>query len=445
MKERHGFSGKLGFIMAAAGASVGLGNLWRFPYLAASYGGGLFVLIYVILVITVGSTLMVTEVTLGRRGQHDVYDCYRNLDKRFTFLGIMGIVIPFFIASYYSVVGGWVIKYLVDFVMGQGLETTAEGYFNNYIAQPVMPVVYHAVFLVMSCLILLFGVKHGIEKSNKVLMPMLLVLAVIISIKSITMPGGFAGVKFYLIPDFSHFTLSSVLVAIGQVFYSLSLAMGIMITYGSYMKKDIEIQHSTKMAELFDTAIAILAGLMIIPAVFATSGGNPDAVNAGPGLLFETLPKVFAQMPFGSVFGALFFVLVLFAALTSMISLMEVLITFLIDKFHMKRIVSTLLVTLTIFIVGIPSSLGFGVWKNVTIFGMSIFDFLDYTANNLLMPLIAIATCIFVGYFWGVKQIFEEAELSGPFKHKKYYTVMVRYIVPICIGAVWITSVFKLN
>ncbi len=445
MKERHGFSGKLGFILAAAGSAVGLGNIWRFPYLAAKYGGGLFVLIYIILVVTVGSTLMITEVSMGRRGQLDVYGCYKKLDKRFSILGIMGIIIPFFIASYYSVVGGWVIKYLVEFAAGNIKELTTSGYFNNYIATPVSPIIYHAIFLIASTLILLLGVKNGIEKCNKIMMPTLIALSTIISIKSITMPGGLEGLKFYLIPDFSNFSFTSVLMALGQMFYSLSLAMGIMITYGSYMGKDISISQSTKMAELFDSGVAFLGGLMIIPAVFAASGGNPEAINAGPGLLFETLPNVFDKMPLGSIFGTLFFVLVLFAAVTSMISLMEVVITFLIDKHNMKRTSATLLTSAAVFVVGLPSSLGFGIWKNITIFGRSIFDFIDFTANSVLMPLIAIATCIFVGYFWGVKNIFEEAELSAPFKNKKYYTVMVRYIVPVCIAAVWITSVFQMG
>ncbi|MBQ4516395.1 MAG: sodium-dependent transporter, partial [Clostridia bacterium] len=250
--------------------------------------------------------------------------------------------------------------------------------------------------------------------------------------------------KFYLIPDFSSFSLMSVLMAIGQVFYSLSLAMGIMITYGSYMGKDIDIQHSIKMTELFDTSVAILGGLMIVPAVFAASGGNCDSINVGPGLLFETLPKVFEQFHFGNLFGALFFLLALFAALTSIISLMEVVISWLIDKFNMHRTKATLWVSLLLFLTGIPSSLGYGVWKYVTIFNRSIFDFIDYIANSVLMPLIAIATCVFVGYFLGVKTIFEEVELSSKFKHKKYYALMVKVIVPICIAAIWISSVFNI-
>ncbi|MBQ3226764.1 MAG: sodium-dependent transporter [Clostridia bacterium] len=441
MKNRSGFSSKLGFVMAAAGSAVGLGNIWRFPNLVANYGGGLFVLIYIILVITVGSTLMTTEIALGRRGQTDAYGCYKKLDKRFSFLGIFGILIPFFIASYYSVVGGWIVKYLVEFVRGNLTQLTGATYFSNYIASPVAPVVYHGTFIIVSMLILLCGVKQGIEKSNKIMMPALLVLSVVIAVRSVTIPGGLSGLAFYLIPDFSKFTFESVLMAIGQVFYSLSLAMGIMVTYGSYMGRDVNIQKSVKMTELFDTCVAFLAGMMIVPAVFAISGGNPDGINAGPGLLFETLPNVFSHVPFGGIFGALFFLLVLFAALTSMISLMEVVITWLIDRFQMGRIKATLLTTVSVFAFGIPSSLGFGVWQDVTIFGRSIFDFIDFTANNVIMPLVAIATCIFVGYFWGVKNIFEEAEISGSFKNKKYYTIMVRYVVPICIAAVWITGI----
>ncbi len=442
MEKRSGFSGRLGFVMAAAGSAVGLGNIWRFPNLVANYGGGLFVLIYIILVITVGSTLMTTEIAIGRRGQTDAYGCYKKLDKRFSFLGIFGILIPFFIATYYSVVGGWIVKYLVEFVGGNLTELTKATYFSEYIASPVEPVVYHAAFLLISMLILLCGIKKGIEKSNKIMMPALLVLSVIIAIRSVTISGGLEGLAFYLIPDFSKFSFESVLMAIGQVFYSLSLAMGIMVTYGSYMGRDVNIQKSIKMTEMFDTGVAFLAGMMIVPAVFATSGGNPDNIGAGAGLLFETLPKVFLQIPFGGVFGALFFLLVLFAALTSMISLMEVVIAWLIDHFKMGRVKATLLTAISVFVIGIPSSLGFGVWKDVMIFGMSIFDFIDFTANSVIMPLLAIATCIFVGYFWGVKNIFEEAELAAPFKRKKYYTVMVRYVVPICIAAVWITGIF---
>ena len=445
MKERGTFSGKLGFILAAAGSSVGLGNIWRFPYLAAKYGGGLFVLIYIILVATIGSTLMQTEVVLGRRSQCDVYNTYKTLDKRFSILGIMGIIIPIFIATNYSVVGGWVIKYLIDFASGNSLRTAAPNYFSNYISTPLMPIIFHSIFIILSMLVLLCGVKKGIERSNKILMPALLIITIIISIKGITLPGGLEGVKFYLIPDFSKFTLTSVLMAIGQVFYSLSLAMGIMITYGSYMGRDIDIQHSIKMTELFDTSVAILGGLMIVPAVFAASGGNSEAINVGPGLLFETLPKVFEQIPFGNLFGTLFFLLALFAALTSIISLMEVVIAWLIDKFNFSRTKATIAVSLLLFLTGIPSSLGYGIWKNVTIFKRNIFDFIDYTANSILMPLIAIATCIFVGYFLGAKTIFEEAELSAEFKHKKYYSLMIKVIVPICIAAIWISAVFNIS
>lgn len=442
MNERNGFSGKTGFILAAAGASVGLGNLWRFPYLAAQYGGGLFVCIYILLVITVGSVLLTTEITLGRHTQCDVLDCYRTLDKRFTFIGVMGLIVPLLVACSYSVVGGWIIKYLLMYAAGLGKSLSDGAYFSAYTARSAEPLIYHAVFVLLAFLILLSGVKNGIEKSNKILMPLLLLLSVLISVRVLLLPGGMDGVKFYLVPDFSHFSLKTLLAAIGQMFYSLSIAMGVMITYGSYLNRSVEIPQSVKMTEIFDTVIALLGGLMIVPAVYSFSGGNRDAISAGPGLLFETLPKIFHQMSFGDIFGALFFLLILFAALTSMISLMEVLVAFFIDKLGLKRTASAVLTSFIVFAAGIPCSLGFGLWKNVTIFGMGIFDFVDYAANSFLMPLIAVATCIFVGYFLGTNVIFREAELSAPFRHKKFYSVMIRYIVPVCVGAVWISTVF---
>lgn len=443
MNEKNNFSGKIGFIMAAAGASVGLGNLWRFPYLAAQYGGGLFVCLYILLIITLGSVLMTTEISLGRLTQHNVFNCYKTLDKRFTFLGVMGLVIPFFVMCSYGVIGGWILKYLFRFLLGQGTLLASETYFSESISQTLSPLIHQALFIVLSLGILLAGVKNGIEKSNKVLMPLLLLLSVIIAVKAVLLPGGLSGIAFYLVPDFSHFSLKTVLAAVGQVFYSLSLSMGVMVTYGSYLNRDIEIPQSVKMTELFDTVIALLGGMMIVPAVFAFSGGDRNAISAGSGLLFETLPRIFHQMSFGNLFGALFFLLILFAALTSMIALMEVPVAFLTEKRNMKRHNAVFLTAGIVFLTGIPASLGFGTWSHIQLFGMGIFDFIDYIANTVLLPLIAIFSCIFVGYFLGTERIFEEVEHSSPFRHKKYYTVMIKYIVPICLGAVWLSGVFS--
>lgn len=443
MNEKNNFSGKIGFIMAAAGASVGLGNLWRFPYLAAQYGGGLFVCLYILLIITLGSVLMTTEISLGRLTQHNVFNCYKTLDKRFTFLGVMGLVIPFFVMCSYGVIGGWILKYLFRFLLGQGTLLASETYFSESISQTLSPLIHQALFIVLSLGILLAGVKNGIEKSNKVLMPLLLLLSVIIAVKAVLLPGGLSGIAFYLVPDFSHFSLKTVLAAVGQVFYSLSLSMGVMVTYGSYLNRDIEIPQSVKMTELFDTVIALLGGMMIVPAVFAFSGGDRNAISAGSGLLFETLPRIFHQMSFGNLFGALFFLLILFAALTSMIALMEVPVAFLTEKRNMKRHNAVFLTVGIVFLTGIPASLGFGTWSHIQLFGMGIFDFIDYIANTVLLPLIAIFSCIFVGYFLGTERIFEEVEHSSPFRHKKYYTVMIKYIVPICLGAVWLSGVFS--
>ena len=337
MKERSSFSGRLGFVLAAAGSAVGLGNIWRFPYLAAKYGGGIFLLVYVVLVVTFGFSLMVAEIALGRNTRLSAIGAYKKLNKKFGFLGILTALVPIIILPYYSVIGGWVTKYFVAFLSGHHMEASSDDYFGGFIGQTFEPVLWLAIFGVITFVIVLCGVKRGIETANKFMMPILIVLCVAVCVYSCTLPGALEGVKFYLIPDFSRFSINTVLGAMGQMFYSMSLAMGIMITYGSYMKKETSIEKSVSQIEIFDTGVALLAGLMIVPAVFVFSGGDQSAMRSGPGLMFQTLPKVFDSMgggQFGQIVGALFFLLVLFAALTSAISLMETVVSIVIDKFQ---------------------------------------------------------------------------------------------------------------
>lgn len=359
-KKRSSFSGKLGFVLAAAGSAVGLGNLWRFPYLAAKYGGGIFLLVYLILAVTFGYALMVAEISIGRKTGLSAIGAFRKLDKRYTFIGYLAALVPIIILPYYCVIGGWVVKYFTAFVSGQASAAAQDGYFEGFISKTGEPIVWLAIFILLTAVVVFLGVEKGIEKVSKVLMPALVLLSVVIAIYAITMPGALEGVRYYVLPDFSNFSIMTVVAAMGQLFYSMSLAMGIMITYGSYMKKDVDLEKSVSQIEVFDTGIAFIAGLMIVPSVFVFSGGDAAAINAGPGLMFVTLPKVFSSMPMGTVLGGAFFVLVLFAALTSSISLMETIVSIVQDKLHWGRRLSCLIVTLFALAVALPSSLGFG-------------------------------------------------------------------------------------
>ncbi|MGI6069885.1 MAG: sodium-dependent transporter [Blautia sp.] len=441
--KRGKFSNKLGFVLAAAGSAVGLGNLWRFPYLAAKYGGGIFLLVYLILAVTFGFVLMITEIALGRKTRLSAIGAYKKLDKRFNFLGYLACLVPFIITPYYCVIGGWVVKYLTVFVTGQMQAATGDDFFTGFITQPLAPVIFFVIFVVLTVGVVLFGVQGGIEKASRIMMPILVVLTLGVSIFSIMQPGAMDGVIYYLKPDFSRFSFTTVLAAMGQLFYSMSLAMGIMITYGSYMKKDNHLEASVRQVEAFDTGIAFLAGMMIIPAVFAFSGGSEEALGKGPSLMFVTLPKVFNSMGFGAAIGAAFFLLVLFAALTSSISLTETLVSIVRDKFGWDRRKACILVGLFILIIGIPVSLGFGVWSFIAPLGMSLLDFFDFMSNSVMMPIVAFLTCIFVGYIIKPKSIIEEIEINGPFKAKKFYTVLIKYVAPVCLIAILIFSVLE--
>lgn len=439
---RSSFTGKLGFVLAAAGSAVGLGNIWRFPYLAAKYGGGIFLLVYIALSITFGFSLMVAEIAIGRKTKISAISAYGSLDKRFSFVGILCSVVPVIILPYYSVIGGWVMKYMVGFIAGQTSAMAEDSFFGNYLGVTAEPLVWFLLFIGITALVVVFGVEKGIEKISKIMMPILIGLIIFISAYTIlTMDGAWEGVVYYIKPDLSKFSIMTVVAAMGQLFYSMSLAMGIMITFGSYMKKDINIEKSVKQIEIFDTGVAFLAGLMIIPAVFAFSGGNEAALGQGPGLMFVTLPKIFDAMPGGSFIGAAFFVMVLFAALTSSISLMETVVSIFMDKLKLGRKVAILVVLLVSVLLGACSSLGYSAWASVKIIGMQFLDFFDFFSNSLLMPIVAFATSIFVGFFLKPKTVVEEVELSGSFKSKKLFTVVIRYIVPVCTLVILISSV----
>lgn len=439
--KRDTFSGKLGFVFAAAGSAVGLGNLWRFPYLAAKYGGGIFILVYLVLAVTLGFTLMITEIAIGRKTGLSAAGAFQKLDKRFGFVGTLACVVPFIITPYYCVIGGWVIKYLVTFVTGQIDAAATDTYFNAFIAKPIEPIVWFSVYVILTAVVVIIGVQKGIEKASTILMPVLVVLIVVICGFCVTRPGALDGVKYYILPDFSAFSATTILAAMGQLFYSMSLAMGIMITYGSYMKKDTDLRGSVRHIELFDTLIAFLAGLMIVPAVFVFSGGSEEALNKGPSLMFVTLPKVFESMKLGGVIGTTFFILVLFAALTSSISLLETNVSIVCDKLHWNRKKATVIVTVYILALGSLVSLGFGPLDFVKLLGLGLLDFFDFISNSVLMPIVAILTCICIGYFVKPKVICDEVELNKPFKEKKFYIAMLKYVAPICLILILIFAV----
>ena len=446
MKEkRSSFTGKIGFILAAAGSAIGLGNLWRFPYLAAQYGGGIFLLVYVILAVSFGFALMIAEISIGRKTGLSAIGAFKALDKRFTFVGYLCALVPIIILPYYSVIGGWVTKYFVTFVTGGGKESASSEFFGNFISSVGEPLVWFALFIGVTSIVVMFGVEKGIEKVSKIMMPILVALTVGISIYALTLPNAIDGLVYYVKPDFSKFSGTTVLAAMGQLFYSMSLAMGIMITYGSYMKKDLHIEKSTRQIEIFDSGIAFFAGLMIIPAIFSFYGGDAELLDEnltkGPGLMFVMLPKVFESMPAGNLIGTLFFLLVLFAALTSSISLMETVVSIFMDKLKLERKTTCLIVLAISLMLGIPSSLGNGLWSNVKVIGMDFLTFFDFLTNNVIMPIVAFITCIIVGYIIKPKAVIDEVELNGEFKGKKLFSVVIKYVAPVCIVSILVFSI----
>ena len=441
--ERSSFSGKLGYVLAVAGSAVGLGNIWRFPYLAAKYGGGIFLLVYLILMLTFGYVLIVSETTLGRLTRKSPVGAFGKFGKSLPFKigGWVNAVIPMLIIPYYSVIGGWVFKYLFEYLRGSTDALAEDSYFTGFITAGASVEVWFLIFTLVVLLIIVAGVEHGIEKVSKMMMPVLVILAIIVSIYSVTRPGALEGVKYFLIPNFDYFSWMTIVAAMGQMFYSLSIAMGILYTYGSYMKKDVDIEQSTSQIEVFDTAIAFLAGLMIIPAVFSFFDGDPEKLKAGPSLMFITLPKVFASMGMGRIIGVVFFLLVLLAALTSAISLAESCVSTLEDQLGWKRNIASVVIGIVIVILGSFSALGFGMLDFVQILGMSILDFFDFLTNSLMMPIAALSTCILIVYVVGVDKIVEEVETSSKFKRKGIYKFFIKYLAPICILIILVSSI----
>ncbi len=441
--ERGSFSGKMGYVLAVAGSAVGLGNIWRFPYLAAKFGGGMFLLVYLLLMLTFGYTLIVTETALGRMTKKSPVGAFGAFGKSLPFQvgGWMNAVIPMLIVPYYSVIGGWVAKYLFEYIKGNAQILAADGYFSDFTLNAASMEIWFLVFSVLVIVVILAGVEHGVEKVSKIMMPLLVILAIFVAIYSVTRPGAMEGVKYFLLPDFRNFSWMTVVAAMGQMFYSLSIAMGILYTYGSYIGKDVDIEQSTKQVEFFDTGIAMLAGLMIIPAVFAFSGGDASTLKAGPSLMFITIPKVFASMGMGTLAGVMFFLMVFFAALTSAISLTETSVSTLTDQFGLNRTAGCLLMGAIMVGLGSASALGFNVLDFVKPLGMSVLDFFDFLTNSVMMPVAALATCVLVLRVVGIRRIAEEVEISSEFRRKKMYNFFIKYLVPVFLIIILLSSV----
>ena len=440
------FSGHIGFILAVAGSAVGLGNIWRFPYLAAKYGGGIFLLVYIILMLPFGYALIVAETSLGRKTRLSPVGAYRSFGqmKRNPFLifgGWINALAPMLILPYYCLIGGWIIKFLFEYVIGQVDTVAADGYFGGFISSTWEPVFWHLLFLGCTLAIILKGVERGIERASRIMMPLLLILAVIVAVYSMTRPGAGAGIYYYLVPDFSKFSIMTVVAACGQLFFSLSIGMGILITYGSYMKKEVNVEQATYSIGLMDTLVAMLAGFMIIPAVFAFSGGTAEALNAGPSLMFITIPKIFESMGFGGVIGAAFFLMVFFAALTSSISIMETCVSTLTDELHWSRRKSAIFMTFEAIALGVPCSLGFGVWDFISIAGLSILDMMDFLASLILCPLAAMLTCLLIGRVVGIDNLISEIKISSAFHGEKIFRICISWLAPILLLVVLLSSV----
>ena len=444
--NRGSFSGKIGFVLSAAGASVGLGNIWRFPYLCAKYGGGIFLFVYIILALTFGYTMIVAETAIGRSTGKSPVGAFNALsgNKRMKIGGWINAIIPILIVPYYSVIGGWVCKYLFEYIRSDAAVIAGDNFFVDFITNGEKSEFWFIIFAILVLGVILMGVENGIERVSKFVMPILVVLAIIICIYSVTRPGALAGVKYLFVPNVQNFSIMTVVTAMGQMFYSLSIAMGILITFGSYVKKEVSIDQSTRQVEFFDTAIAILASLMIIPAIFAFSNGDQSMLKAGPSLMFITMPKIFASMGFGRIIGVLFFALVLFAAVTSAIALTESAVSTFSDEFGWNRRLGTVIMAAIMIILGSLSSLGNGPLASVTIIGMQFLDFIDFITNSIMMPIAALATCFLITRYMGVDKLTEEVEQDGhPFQRKHVFSVMIKFLCPLFVLIILVSAVMN--
>lgn len=440
-QDRSTWSSKTAFILAAAASAVGLGNLWRFPYLAAKYGGGIFIFTYLVLVFTFGVSLLLLEITLGRKTKLSAIGAFGVYGKKFTFIGVLAALVPFIITPYYCIIGGWVLKYMVSFFTVD-VATLADGgeFFVNFMYSPGESYVWMLAFMALTFVVVALGVKGGIEKANLVMMPALLVMAVGLAVYVAIQPGSMEGIMYYLVPDFSKFSADLLLNAMGQMFYSLSLAMGIMITYGSYVQKQECLTSSVTRIAGFDLVVSLLAGFMIVPAAFIVTGGAPT--SAGPSLMFITLPQVFAGMGSAAiVLGFIFFLLVTFAALTSSISLTETCVSIVADGMKWSRKKALAVCVVVIVLVGCFVNAGYNGLSELRIFGMELLDFFDFISNSVLMPIVALLTCIFVGWIIKPKELIDEVKISSKFTLARAWAFFIKFIAPVLVIAILVWNI----
>ncbi len=461
-KKEGGFSGQIGFVLAAAGSAVGVGNLWRFPYLAAKDGGGLFLIVYLILIVTFGFTLLTSDIAIGRKTKKSSIYAYAQMRPKWKFLGIITFLVPVLIMTYYAVIGGWITRFIVTYVTGEAKEAAGDSYFTGFITSPLASVVYALIFMLITAFIVYNGVEGGIEKCSKFMMPVLLVMIIAISIYSLTLSHtdesgvtrtGLDGLMVYLKPNLEGLTLSRflqiLLDAMSQLFFSLSVSMGIMITYGSYVKPDVNLNRAVNQIEIFDSLVAFLAGMMIIPSIYVFSG--TEGMGAGPSLMFVSLPKVFAAMgAAGPVIGFVFFVMAAFAALTSCVSVLETVTANCMELFHASRKKTTIILTVIYCVASVVIALGYSIfYLEVPLPNGSVgqlLDIMDYISNSFMMPFISLLSCILIGWIVGPKWVIDEMESTGDkFGRKKIYIVMVRYIAPIMMLILFLQSTGFLN
>ena len=458
MKNKHsGFSGSLGFVLAAAGSAVGVGNIWRFPYLCAKDGGGLFLLVYLVLVLTFGFTLLTTDVAIGRRTKQNALNAFGTLHKKWRFLGYLTFLVPTLIMTYYSVIGGWIAKYFAVYLVSDGTQAAQDGFFTSFITSQVSPIVFMLLFLALTAWVVYCGVEKGIEKYSRYIMPVLLLLVIGIAVFSLTLSHtddsgvtrtGLQGLAFYLKPDFTGMTLRSflnvVLDAMSQLFFSLSVSMGIMITYGSYVKDDVDLNKANSQIEIFDTGVAFLAGVMIIPSVYVFLG--VDGMASGPSLTFISLPRVFASMGgVGRIVGIVFFLALGFAALTSCVSVMETLVANCMEIFHKSRKEMCAMVGVYSLVTAVTICLGYNVFYfELTLPNGSaaqLLDVMDYISNSVMMPFIALLSAILIGWIKTPDYVIGEMERNGEtFGRKAIYRVMIRYIAPLMMLVLFLQS-----
>ncbi len=456
-EKKASFSGQLGFVLAAAGSAVGVGNLWRFPYLAAKDGGGLFLIVYLVLVLTFGFTLLTSDIAIGRKTRQSAIKAYQAMRPRWKFLGILTFFVPVLIMTYYAVIGGWITRYAVVYFTGQAQAASGDDFFTSFITSPVSPVVYGLLFMAVTGVVVYMGVEGGIERVSRWLMPFLLILIVVISIFALTLKHtdengtvrtGLQGLLIYLKPDLTGLTagkfLNILLDAMSQIFFSLSVSMGIMITYGSYVKPEVNLSKSVSQIEVFDTLVAFLAGMMIIPSIYVFSG--TEGMGAGPGLMFVSLPKVFAAMGTAGIFvGAAFFIMAIFATLTSCISVLEAIVANCMEIFHSSRKKTTLILTVIYFVATAVIALGYSIfYVEVSLPNGSVgqlLDIMDYISNSFMMPFIAMLSSILIGWVVGPHWVTDEVQRNGEkFPRKKLYIFMIKYVAPIVMAILFLQS-----